>query len=93
MTGLRLTVEQRRMARRLKAEGLPLRQIARQVSCSHEAVRAIVQGPGTRLTRPVAWEPAQGRLTVAEREEISLGCTGASRSPRSRPGWAGRPQR
>ena len=31
MTGLRLTAEQRRMSRRLSAEGLSLRQVARQV--------------------------------------------------------------
>jgi hypothetical protein len=33
MTGLQLTAEQRRMIHRLSAEGLSLRQVARQVSC------------------------------------------------------------
>ena len=42
----RLTTEQRRMARRLKGEGLSLREIARQVSCSHEAVRLVVDDNG-----------------------------------------------
>ena len=72
MTGLRLTAEQRRMIRRLSAEGLSLRQVARQVSCSHEGVNFVLRGHQSRYTQP-AWEPAVGRLAVAEREEISLG--------------------
>lgn len=49
----RLTMEQRRLARRFKAEGLSLREIARQVSCSHEAVRLVVNdaGPSRRSRR------------------------------------------
>jgi transposase, IS30 family len=72
MTGLRLTAEQRRMIRRLSAEGLSLRQVARQVSCSHEGVSFVLRGHQSPYTRS-AWEPAEGRLTVAEREEVSLG--------------------
>jgi IS30 family transposase len=72
MTGLRLTAEQRRMIRRLSAEGLSLRQVARQVSCSHEGVSLVLRGHRSPYTRS-AWEPAEGRLTVAEREEVSLG--------------------
>jgi IS30 family transposase len=72
MTGLRLTVEQRRMIRRLSAEGLSLRQVARQVSCSHEGVSFVLRGHRSPYTRS-AWEAAEGRLSVAEREEISLG--------------------
>jgi transposase, IS30 family len=69
----RLTTEQRRMARRLNGEGLSLRKIARQVSCSHEAVRLVLNEKATGLGKPDVWEPAAGRLTLAEREEISLG--------------------
>jgi transposase, IS30 family len=72
MTGLRLTAEQRRMIRRLSAEGLSLRQVARQVSCSHEGVSFVLRGHQSPYTRS-GWEPAEGRLTVAEREEVSLG--------------------
>jgi IS30 family transposase len=72
MTGLRLTAEQRGMIRRLWAEGLSLRQVARQVSCSHEGVRFVLGGHRSRWT-PWAWQPGQGRLSAAEREEISLG--------------------
>ena len=60
------------MARRLTAEGLSLRQVARQVSCSHQAVKLVVEGNGDRWARP-AWAPATGRLTLAERAELSLG--------------------
>ena len=69
----RLTTEQRRMARRLNGEGLSLREIARQVSCSHEAVRLVLNEMRTDLGKPDGWQPAAGRLTVSEREEISLG--------------------
>ena len=89
MTGLRLTAEQRRMIRRLSAEGLSLRQVARQVSCSHEGVNFVLRGHQSRYTQS-AWGPAQGRLTVAEREEISLGVHEGRRSVRSRPVWVGR---
>ena len=72
----RLSAGQRALARRLKADGLSLRQIARQVGCSHEMVRILdrpaVPRPGRYL--PVAarrWDPGPGRLGLAEREEIS----------------------
>ena len=38
-----LTVEQRQLARRLCAKGLSLREIGRQVGCSHEVVRTVVR--------------------------------------------------
>jgi IS30 family transposase len=72
MTWVGLTVEQRRMVRRLSAEGLSLRQVARQVSCSHQTAWLVLRGKGGRWARS-AWEPAEGRLSVVEREEISLG--------------------
>jgi predicted acetyltransferase len=87
-----LTVEQRRMVRRLWEEGLSLRQVARQVWCSHQTAWLVLRGNDGRWARS-AWEPAEGRLSVAEREEISLGCTGVRRSVRSRPGWVGRRRR
>jgi transposase, IS30 family len=72
MTGLRLTAEQRQMIRRLSAEGLSLRQVARQVSCSHEGVSFVLRGHRSPYTRS-AWGPGEGRLSVAEREEVGLG--------------------
>jgi IS30 family transposase len=68
-----LTVEQRQLARRLSARGLSLREIGRQVGCSHEVVRAVVRRDSKRPVRSDAWQPGPGRLTLADREEISLG--------------------
>ena len=68
-----LTVEQRQLARRLSAKGLSLREIGRQVGCSHEVVRAVVRRDSKRPVRSDPWEPGPGRLTLADREEISLG--------------------
>ena len=69
----RLTLEQKRMARRLSNEGLSLREVARQVSCSHEAVRWALDDKAQHPAKPHIWEPATGRLTLADREEVSLG--------------------
>jgi IS30 family transposase len=68
-----LTVEQRQLALRLKARGLSLRQIGPQVGCSHEQVRSIVGQAPRRPVRQDGWAPGPGRLTLADREEISLG--------------------
>ncbi|MEW2329685.1 helix-turn-helix domain-containing protein [Micromonospora chersina] len=43
-----LTVEQRQSVRRLSARGLSLREIGRQVGCSHEVVRAVVRRDSKR---------------------------------------------
>ena len=71
-----LTVEQRQLARRLSAKGLSLREIGRQVGCSHEVVRAVVRRDSKRPVRSDVWQPGPGRLTLADREEISLGLWG-----------------
>ena len=68
-----LTVEQRQLARRLHAKGLSLREIGRQVGCSHEVVRTVVRRDAKRPVRSLPWRPGPGRLTLADREEISLG--------------------
>lgn len=68
-----LTVEQRQLARRLHAKGLSLREIGRQVGCSHEIVRTVVRRESKRPVRSDSWQPGPGRLTLADREEISLG--------------------
>ena len=69
----RLTAEQRRLARMLKGRGWPLRKVAAQVGCTHEAVRLLVSDGRARPPRPTGWSPGPGRLTLAEREEVSLG--------------------
>jgi transposase, IS30 family len=68
-----LTIEQRQLARRLSARGLSLREIGRQVGCSHEVVRAVVRRESKRPVRSDSWQPGPGRLTLVDREEISLG--------------------
>jgi transposase, IS30 family len=66
-------MEQRQLARRLSAKGLSLREIGRQVGCSHEVVRSVVRRESKRPLRSAPWQPGPGRLTLADREEISLG--------------------
>jgi IS30 family transposase len=68
-----LTVEQRRLALRLKARGLSLREIGPQVGCSHQGVALIVRRASQRPVRADGWVPGPGRLTLADREEITLG--------------------
>jgi IS30 family transposase len=68
-----LTAEQRQLALRLKARGLSLREIGPQVGCSHQGVALVVRQPSRRPVHPDGWVPGPGRLTVADREEITLG--------------------
>jgi IS30 family transposase len=68
-----LTVEQRQLALRLRAKGLSLREIGAQVGCSHQGVALVVQSASRRPVRPDGWVPGPGRLTLADREEITLG--------------------
>jgi IS30 family transposase len=69
-----LTVEQRQLALRLKARGLSLRQIGRQVGCTGQEVWLLARGaPGRPQPNAVVWVPGPGRLTLGDREEISLG--------------------
>lgn len=71
---MRLTVEQRALAFRLRAEGWTLRAIAREIGCVYESVRYCVSGRHVTPARPdVAWTPRKGCLTLADREEILLG--------------------
>ena len=68
-----LTVEQRRLALRLRARGLSLREIGPQVGCSHQGVALIVRQASRRPVRQDGWVPGPGRLILADREEITLG--------------------
>jgi transposase, IS30 family len=71
-----LTVEQRQLALRLKAKGLSLREIGPQVGCSHQGVALIVRYASRRPVRRDGWVPGPGRLTLADREEITIGLHG-----------------
>jgi IS30 family transposase len=68
-----LTVEQRRLALRLHARGMSLREIGPQVGCSYQGLALIVRDPPRRPVPRDAWVPGPGRLTLADREEITLG--------------------
>ena len=68
-----LTVEQRQLALRLHAEGLSLREIGPQVDCAFATVGRIAQRGSRRPVRGDGWVPGPGRLTLADREEITLG--------------------
>ena len=69
----RLTAEQRGLVLRLRAKGYSLREIGEEVGCSGQNVWFILQKPEARTVRRDPWTPGPGRLTLAEREEISLG--------------------
>lgn len=68
-----LTMDQKRMAFRLRAQGWSLSAIARQVGCSAPMVGLMVRD-GKHLSASFdTWVPRAGRLTVTEREMILLG--------------------
>jgi transposase, IS30 family len=68
-----LTVEQRHLALRLKARGLSLREIGLQAGCSHQGVALVMRRASRRPVRRDGWVPGPGRLTLADREEITIG--------------------
>ena len=68
-----MTREQKQMARRLKAKGLTLKEIARDLNCTVPLVTASVYVQPPECGLPDRWTPAPGRLRAEEREEILLG--------------------
>jgi len=68
-----LTVEQRQLALRLKAKGWPVREIGPQVGCAFQTVARVARRGSRRPVRLDGWVPGPGRLTLADREEITLG--------------------
>jgi hypothetical protein len=68
-----LTVGQRQLALRLKARGWTLREIGPQVDCAFATVGRIAQRGSRRPVRGDGWVPGPGRLTLADREEITVG--------------------
>jgi IS30 family transposase len=69
-----LTHEQKQLAFRLHARGWGLSEIAREVACTAPMVRLMVHDGLYTSGIPDEWEPRPGCLTVAEREEILIGC-------------------
>lgn len=75
-----LTTFQRALARRLRAKGMSLRDIAKEIGCSHSGIDVMLRGQA-RDAKPITWVPRKGALTAEEREEISHGiCRGDSMS-------------
>ena len=68
-----LSVEQRQQLRRLRSEGMTISEVARAVGCSLRTVTRVAAGKGIREQRKAPWCPSMRRLSIAEREEISLG--------------------
>ena len=68
-----LSVEQRQLAPRLRARGWSLREIGPQVDCAFQTVARIAGRGPRRPVRLDGWVPGPGRLTLADREEITLG--------------------
>jgi transposase, IS30 family len=67
-----LTAEQRALALRLRAKGLNFKEIGEQIDSSEQTAWNVIMKVPTRTVRPFAWSPGPGRLTLVEREEISL---------------------
>ena len=48
-------------------------EVGREIGCSSRTVKRITAGQGKREERQTRWRPGERRLSVQEREEISLG--------------------
>jgi len=72
LVAIRLTKEQKQLALRLKARGLPLAEIGRQVGCDASLVALMRDGHFTSGA-PDPWKPRPGRLTITDRETLLLG--------------------
>ncbi|MGH9892338.1 MAG: IS30 family transposase [bacterium] len=70
--GAHLTLEQRRRVRRLRGEGMRVADVAREIGCSLTTVGRVAGGLGKREERATRWCPGPRRLSLEEREEISL---------------------
>jgi IS30 family transposase len=68
--------EKRRVIRQLLRKGWSQRQIIAELKTSNVTVQAVVREEFGGVRVPVGeWKPGPGRLTFAEREEITLGLT------------------
>ena len=67
-----LTVFQGDLARRLRSQGKSLRDIAKEIGCSHSGVDVMLRGQ-SRPVKADVWTPRKGALCANEREDISHG--------------------
>ena len=68
-----LSGEERRLARRLRDQGKTFREIGAAIGCSRQTAHGAVARPSKRTLPSPLWRPPAGRLTLADREEISFG--------------------
>jgi IS30 family transposase len=68
-----LTNEQKQLAFRLKAGGMSLAEIGRQIGCSAPMVGLMVRAGQFQQGLPDDWSPRPSRLTIGDREQILLG--------------------
>lgn len=68
-----LTAEERGLVLRLRGRGLTLKEIGAQLDCTMQTAWEVIYQTPKRPVRQDRWDPAPGRLTLADREEISLG--------------------
>src|SRR5271165_5994187 len=71
--GVRLTTEQRKLARELKTKGLSNREIGREIGASYEAVRVLLRRPLSLSEDMARWTPRLSHLTLEDREQILVG--------------------
>ena len=74
-----MTAEQRRMVFRLRSEGLSVNEVARAVGMHFQTVYRVLEGKLTKEGHPASWSPTPGRLTLADREEITIGLSRGER--------------
>ena len=68
-----LTHAQRQLAFRLRAHGMSLAEIARQIGCSAPMIGLMFRAGLFPQGIPDDWEPREGSLTIGEREHILVG--------------------
>jgi IS30 family transposase len=68
-----MTIEQKRMVRRMKAKGMSYRQIEKDLAVSMGSIAITLRGEQVRPGKPDEWHPAPGRLSAEEREDILVG--------------------
>jgi len=66
-----LTMDQRALAHRLRARGMSLRDIAKEIGCSHSGIELMLRGQA-RAAKSDDWLPRPASLQAGEREVIIM---------------------